>query len=215
MMACEEAWLLGQAIRSIDPEALLVLGPVPTTGQDDVFQNYLTKKETFRIKAEKVPNAAGIRRVLGMLGGPQAAFADLVDGKGAEAMKLKGGWIVGGYISSWLPTDQPAAFKRGFRVVQDVLPSSLTESADILLPAASWAEKDGTWENHAGKIQAFASAIPPVEGTRREGDVYLAVLGRTGLYNAEEVRKEMGDAFAAVTVPSANADEPAFEFAEL
>ena len=32
MMACEEAWLLGNAIRSIDPQAMLVLGPVPATG---------------------------------------------------------------------------------------------------------------------------------------------------------------------------------------
>src|SRR5690606_28757037 len=70
MMACEEAWLLGQVIRSFDPQAVLVLGPVPTAGEDEVFYNYLTKQETFRIKAEKVPNAAGIRRVMKMLGGP-------------------------------------------------------------------------------------------------------------------------------------------------
>src|SRR3954454_15017109 len=38
MMACEEAWLLGKYIRSIDPEALLVLGPVPTTGENEVFK---------------------------------------------------------------------------------------------------------------------------------------------------------------------------------
>ena len=30
MMACEEAYLLGKAIRAIDPQAVLVLGPVPT-----------------------------------------------------------------------------------------------------------------------------------------------------------------------------------------
>ena len=30
MMACEEAWLLGTAIRKMDPQAVLILGPVPT-----------------------------------------------------------------------------------------------------------------------------------------------------------------------------------------
>ena len=30
MMACEEAYLLGKLIRSLDPQAVLVLGPVPT-----------------------------------------------------------------------------------------------------------------------------------------------------------------------------------------
>src|SRR4051812_20966232 len=95
MMSCEEAWLFGQAVRTIDPEALLVLGPAPPAGEDEVFTNSLTKKETFRIRAEKVPNAAGIRRVLAMLRGPQASFADLADATRPEVAKLKGGWIVG------------------------------------------------------------------------------------------------------------------------
>src|SRR5581483_11275866 len=33
MMACEEAWLLGKAMRQLDPQAVLVLGPVPNAGQ--------------------------------------------------------------------------------------------------------------------------------------------------------------------------------------
>ena len=61
MMANEEAWLLGRAIRQIDPQAVLILGPVPTSGQDEIFKNPTTGKQTFVIKAEKVPNAAGIR----------------------------------------------------------------------------------------------------------------------------------------------------------
>ncbi len=97
MMAIEEAWLFGRAIREIDPAAVLILGPVPTTGENEVFTSSVTKKKTFEIQAEKVPNAAGIRRVLSMLGGPQAAFADL-----AGNAKLKGGWIVGGYLSEWI-----------------------------------------------------------------------------------------------------------------
>ena len=75
MMACEEAYLAGQGHprRSI-PQAVLALGPVPTTGQNDVFKNSVNGKQTFVIQAEKVPNAAGVRRVLAMLGGPQASL---------------------------------------------------------------------------------------------------------------------------------------------
>src|SRR4051812_24131996 len=83
MMACEEAWLLGKAIRQIDPQAVLVLGPVPSVAADEVFRNPTTGKETFRIKAEKVPNAAGIRRVMQLLGGPTAAFAEFAATKPA------------------------------------------------------------------------------------------------------------------------------------
>jgi NADH-quinone oxidoreductase subunit G len=224
MMACEEAWLLGTAIREIDPSAVLVLGPVPTSGADEIFKHSITGKETFRIRAEKVPNAAGIRRVMQLLGGPSATFDEFVAGakaqpKGAPATtlsKLRGGWIVGGYLSNWVPAEVPDVFKgANLRVVQDILPNALTDAAQVVIPAAAWAEKDGCWENYAGKIQAFSAAVTPPEGTRREGDVYYQLLGRTGLYNAEIVRREMGEPFASVKVPSREANEPAFEFVEL
>ncbi len=215
MMANEEAWLLGTYLRSLDPQAVLVLGPVPTTGQDETFKNPTNGKTTFTIQAEKVPNAAGIRRVIEMLGGPTSDFAGMVASATDELKKLKGGWIVGGYLSAWLPKDQPALFKKGFRVVQDIFPSTLTAAADVLLPAAAWAEKDGTWENFAGKIQPFSAAVPPPEGTRREGDVYYKLLGRSGMYVAEDVRQDMGDVFASVQLPDTSKPEPAFEFVEL
>jgi len=218
MMACEEAWLLGKYIRSLDPQAVLVLGPVPAAGEDEVFKNSLTGKETFRIKAEKVPNAAGVRRVIELLGGPKASFDDLVAATKTEVKALKGGWIVGGYLSNWIPADAkqaPALFKKGAKIVQDILPNAVTASATVLLPSAAWAEKDGCWENHAGKLQAFTAAVSPCEDARREGDVYYKLLNRRGMYNAQDVRKEMGEPFASVTIPSEHAEEPAFEFVEL
>ncbi|HEV2689781.1 MAG TPA: molybdopterin-dependent oxidoreductase, partial [Bryobacteraceae bacterium] len=214
MMACEEAWLLGAAIRTIDPQATLILGPVPSTGRDEVFTNPANGKTTFTIKAEKVPNAAGIRRVIDMLGGPSATFDDVLANKGNLA-GLRGGWIVGGYLSNWLPLDLPALSIGGFRVIQDILPNALTSRADVVLPAAAWAEKEGCWENYQGRIQAFAAAVAPLEGARREGDVYYKMLGRTGMYNADAVRKEMGEPFAAVTLPGEEAHEAAPQFAEL
>lgn len=214
MMACEEAYLLGKAIRAIDPQATLILGPVPRAEHDEVFKSSVNGKQTFVIQAEKVPNAAGIRRVIAMLGGPSATWDDVVQKK-PELQQLKGGWIVGGYLSSWVPSQQPDLFKKGFRVVQDILPSALAESADILLPAAAWAEKDGSWENHQGHIQPFTAAIVPPEGARREGDVYYTLLDRRGLYSAELVRKEMAEPFAAVALPAENHSEPAPQFVEL
>jgi NADH-quinone oxidoreductase subunit G len=218
MMSCEEAWLFGRAMRSIDPEAMLVLGPVPSGDADEVFTNPQNGKTTFTIKAEKVPNAAGVRRILGMLGGPQPTWADLVSNGRSEIRNVKAGWVVGGYLTNWVPLDPPEALRRRdgkFLVVQDILPNAATEAADVVLPAAAWAEKDGAWENHAGRLQAFAAAVPPPEGVRREGDVYYALLGRPGVYNAADVRAELGEPFAAVTVPAGDEPEPAMEFAEL
>lgn len=215
MMANEEAYLLGKAIRSLDPEAVLALGPVPSTGQNETFHNYLTGKETFVIQAEKVPNAAGVRRVLGMLGGPQVSLDQLGEehSENQTVAKLRGGWIVGGYLSNWVTdaTKLPA----GFKVIQDILPNRLVDSADVVLPAAAWAEKDGSWENFAGKIQHFTAAIIPPEGARREGDVYQNLLSRREPYSAEVIRQEMGDVFGEIQTEQTAKHETAFAFAEL
>src|SRR5438552_8998927 len=144
MMACEEAYLLGKYIRALDPQAALVLGPVPMSGQNEVFKNPANGKVTFTIQAEKVPNAAGVRRVIELLGGPKTDAAGVVASATTNFKNLKAGWIVGGYLSNWV-TDA-LKLPKGFKVVQDILPSSLSDKADILLPSAAWAEKDGCWE---------------------------------------------------------------------
>jgi NADH-quinone oxidoreductase subunit G len=216
MMACEEAYLLGKALRAIDPKAMLVNGPVPTAAADDVFKNPQTGKVTFTIKAEKVPNSAGVRRVIDMLGGPHMTIDELAaKAKDKDVAALAGAWIVGGYLSAWTLPALPPGISKGFRVVQDILPSKLAEGASIVLPAAAWAEKDGCWENHAGRIQAFSAALPPPQGAAREGDVYQQMLGRAGLYNAAAVRAEMGGAFAVCTAPVVAHESPALELIEL
>jgi NADH-quinone oxidoreductase subunit G len=215
MMACEEAWLLGKYLRSLDAKAVLVMGPAPAAGGDVVFKHYLTGQQTFVIKAEKVPNSAGIRRVMEMLGGPSATWADFVAPTSPQLKALKGGWIVGGYLGEWLPKDQPPQFKKGLRVVQDILPSALADAADFVLPAAAWAEKDGCWQNCQGRIQAFAATMAPGEDAKREGEVYWRLLGRDAAYDAAAVRREMAEPFAQVCLPSVHEPSPAFEFVEL
>src|SRR4051794_3990918 len=121
MMACEEAYLLGKYIRSIDAQAALILGPVPTAGSDDVFKHYDSGKETFRIKAEKVPNAAGIRRVMDLLGGPRATFDELAN-PSDQLKKLHGGGVVGGDPPKKLPPAPPRAPPRGLPLLPGIPP---------------------------------------------------------------------------------------------
>jgi anaerobic selenocysteine-containing dehydrogenase len=148
-----------------------------------------------------------------MLGGPAISVDELSRGAHAAIKPLKAGWIVGGYLSNWV-TDA-LKLPKSFKVVQDILPNRLTDSADVLLPAAAWAEKDGCWENYVCKIQPFAAAVAPPEGAMREGDVYYRLLGRRGMYNAQDVRAEMGEPFASVKISDQDVTEPAFEFVEL
>lgn len=210
MMACEEAYLLGKYIRSIDPLATLVLGPVPRAAEDEVFKHYITKQETFRIQAEKVPNKNGILRVMEILGGAHLEWDAFLK----PDAKLKAAWIVGGYHSNWTGADVPAPLKKLYKIVQDILPSALTSSADIVLPSATWAEKDGSWENYKNVIQPFAAAFAPRDGAMREGEVYARLLHRK--YDVTAIREELGVAFKDVQLPThAEADQPATEFVEI
>jgi NADH-quinone oxidoreductase subunit G len=51
-------------------------------------------------------------------------------------------------------------------IVQSPLRSSLVEKAQVALPAASYAESEGTWLNFEGKSQGFKPALLPPGGAR-------------------------------------------------
>ncbi|MEM7809450.1 MAG: molybdopterin-dependent oxidoreductase, partial [Planctomycetota bacterium] len=197
----------------LDPEATLVLGPIPTSGEDEVFKHYITGDETFRIRAEKVPNKRGIERVLKLLGGKTAQWDELA------SMDVKGAWVTGNYLDKWVTTDaMPASLKDAFVVTTETIPNAIVEAADVVIPAATWAEKDGTWENIDNRIQPFEPAIEPLPGTHVEGEVFAKLLRRDG-YDAHAIRQELSekdDAFAGIelTAETETASET-FEFAEL
>jgi predicted molibdopterin-dependent oxidoreductase YjgC len=51
-----------------------------------------------------------------------------------------------------------------FLVVQEIFPTETTEYADVILPAASFAECDGTFTNGERRIQRVSKAIPAICG---------------------------------------------------
>ena len=101
MMACEEAWLLASFIRQVAPEATLVAGPIPTRGEDELFPIGVKADEAkFTIRAEKSPNARGVKAVIDAVGGKVSAFDEFVIQCGESAFAAA--WIVGGYPGEWV-----------------------------------------------------------------------------------------------------------------
>jgi predicted molibdopterin-dependent oxidoreductase YjgC len=49
--------------------------------------------------------------------------------------------------------------KLDFLVVQDIFPTDTTKLADVVLPAACWAEKDGTFTNAERRVQRIRKAV--------------------------------------------------------
>ena len=56
--------------------------------------------------------------------------------------------------------------KANFLVVQDIFLTETAELADVVLPAASFAEKDGTFTNTERRVQRVRKSIEPVGGAK-------------------------------------------------
>ncbi len=194
-MTVEEAYLLASTIKGFDARTRLVLGPVPVVGQDDMYpkgpkgESPAAGKTKFTIRAEKCPNRLGVEAVLKHFEGSVIRVESL------PASAASAWYVVGGYGSGWVTEAVDRAIGTpSLLIVQDMFPSPLSERADIVLASGSFAERDGTYVNHAGLAQAAHAAIRPPEEARADGRILMELAGRTGLFNAMALRKEIGAA---------------------
>ena len=78
--------------------------------------------------------------------------------------------------------------------MHDILPSALARRAQYVVPGVTFAEKDGSYVNHAGLIQSAEWGVSPVQGAHADGQTFADLLGRKGLYQARGVLKELAAA---------------------
>jgi len=67
-----------------------------------------------------------------------------------------------------------------FLVVQDLFLTETAKLADVVLPASSFAEKDGTFTNTERRIQRVRKAIPPVGNSRPDWEIIIDLSRRMG-----------------------------------
>lgn len=196
MMACEEAWLLAQFIRSAAPEATVVTGFVPSDGEEQTFPVGCKAEDVkFTIRKEKCPNRRGVELIADRVGGAGCDFATFVTRAGEGAFSAA--WIVGGYPTEWVPKELGKAVEHfELLIVQDIFENDLTRAASIVLPACAWVEREGCFINHANKVQPFERATKPPEGAKRDGQYLFEIAGHVGLYSAQAVRELMSEQIA-------------------
>ena len=76
---------------------------------------------------------------------------------------------------------QAALEATDFIVVQDIFMTDTAKLADVVLPAASFAESDGTFANSERRVQRVRPAIKPVGESRTDVDILLDVMKRFGV----------------------------------
>ncbi len=67
-----------------------------------------------------------------------------------------------------------------FLVVQDIFLTETAQLADVVLPAASFAESDGTFANSERRVQRVRPAVPPPGEARTDVDILLSLFERMG-----------------------------------
>jgi len=65
-------------------------------------------------------------------------------------------------------------------VVQDLFLTETGKLADVVLPAASFAEKDGTFSNTERRVSRVRQAIPPVGQAKPDWQIICEIAGRLG-----------------------------------
>jgi len=68
-----------------------------------------------------------------------------------------------------------------FLVVQDIFLTETAQLADVVLPAASFAEKDGTFSNTERRVQLVRKAIEPVGNCKADWVILMDILNRLGI----------------------------------
>ena len=203
MLTVEEAWMLCSVARTIDPDAYLAVGHVPSNGDDESFPG------GFTIRGEKAPNRVGVEMILGMFGavsenGTVPGWNDFLEK--VQARTIQSAWVTAGYPTpetSWCDESVAATFdKVSCLVVQDLFKSPLFKRATWRLPAVGFAERSGTWVNCGHRAQTFEQAIRPPAGVWPEGRFFWNLLGREGLYDPESIRKHIAESSASFAVLS-------------
>jgi NADH-quinone oxidoreductase subunit G len=200
-MMLEEAYLLASYLKSIAPKVALAMGPVRTVGEDDKYPKDVHGKPVeptkFTIRAEKCPNRRGIEMILQHFGGSVMPMGDVL-GR-ASSGSFAAIYLVGGDPQGWINESQAAALDNvGTVIVQDLLDSPASRRATFVLPSGSFAERDGTFVNHAGLAQELHKAIRCPGEAKPDGRILWDLASRRGLLNVAAVRKEMAEQIPAL-----------------
>ncbi len=200
-MTLEEAYLAAKYLKGLATDARLALGPVRMVGEDDRYpkdvRGRAVEPAKFVIRAEKCPNRLGIEAVLRHFEGRVVSFEDMLGQVGRG--EIESLYLFGGDPQPWITAEQAAGLN-GLKLllVQDILPSAASALAHFVLPGGTFAERDGTFVNHAGLAQAIQRSIAPPDEAWPDGRILWQLAGRRGLFHAPTLRQEMAQEIPAL-----------------
>jgi NADH-quinone oxidoreductase subunit G len=118
-------------------------------------------------------------------------------GTGVRAM-----YVAGSFLEEHLDQAPEALSKLEFLVVQELFETATTAFADVVFPAASFAEVDGTFTNNDGFVQRVRQSIPPVHSSKADWIITAELANELGVdfgyqMSASAVFREIADSVPA------------------
>lgn len=111
---------------------------------------------------------------------------------------LKALWIIGEDVVQTDPNTikvKKAMDSVDLLVVQELFMTETARHATVILPGASFLEKEGTFTNGERRIQRINKVVEPLIGTKPDGQIIVDIMNRMGYeqpdYTAEGVLKEI------------------------
>ena len=141
----------------LSPAAQAVVGQLP----------YLLAAEGRRVLLHPLPlynNSLGAHD-MGLMDGAMSA-TEMIESAGQAIRAM---YVAGSFLPEHLRgREEDCLDKLEFLVVQELFETDTTAFADVVLPAASFAEVDGTYTNNDGFVQRLRQSIPPVNQSRAD-----------------------------------------------
>jgi predicted molibdopterin-dependent oxidoreductase YjgC len=128
-------------------------------------------------------------------------WGNFANTKGRKLTEIMAGMVDGSIRAAWVMGENPAQSdpdaasvmeglgKLDFLVVQDLFLTPTARMAHVVLPAASYLEKQGTFTNTERRVQMVNEVLPPVEGSRADWQILrdaIRALGGQADYTCPE-----------------------------
>ncbi|MGI8836388.1 MAG: molybdopterin-dependent oxidoreductase [Pyrinomonadaceae bacterium] len=113
---------------------------------------------------------------MGLMNGAMSA-EEMLDAAGNSIRAM---YVAGSFLPQHFRGREEALDKLDFLVVQELFETDTTAFADVVLPAGSFAEVDGTFTNNDGLVQRVRQSIPPVHQAKPDWMITAALAAELG-----------------------------------
>ena len=177
----DELQALGQTITETQGDLVIMFpGDLSDAAQTVLAQlPYIFRAEGRRVLLHPLPlynNSVGAHD-MGMSKGAMSAM-QMLDAAGASIRAM---YVAGSFLPEHLRGREEALGKLDFLVVQELFETDTTAFADVVLPAASFAEVDGTFTNNDGFVQRVRQSIPPVNQSKADWMITAQLAAELGM----------------------------------